>query len=335
MSLANRLVRCWYGPGRWCLLLLPLAVVFRMLAALRRHLYAHRWLPVERLPVPVIVIGNITAGGTGKTPLALWLVTRLTAAGYRPGIVSRGHGGRAQSPLPAFADSEAAAVGDEPVLLARRAVCPVWVGRRRAAAARALLQAHPEVDVIVADDGLQHYALARDMEVAVMDGERGLGNGWPLPAGPLRESRKRLSEVDAVVINGDGAGAAGLNCPFFRMRLIGRGFQALADPGRLAAVDRFRGRRVNALAGIGNPNRFFTALRNLGLDITAHAYPDHYAFRQSDLPAGTLLMTEKDAVKCARLHHPDAWAWVVDAEVDEGLETLVFKRLKHHGQQTA
>lgn len=332
MSLEDRLVRCWYGPGRWCLLFLPLSLVFRLLAGMRRWLYARGGLPVDRLPVPVIVIGNITAGGTGKTPLAIWLTKRLKAAGYRPGVVSRGHGGRAAAPTPVFAESDPRAVGDEPVLMAGRTACPVWVGRQRGAAARALLRANPQVDVIIADDGLQHYALARDMEIAVVDGRRGLGNGWPLPAGPLREGPGRLDSVDAVVVNGDPAGPVGHIGSCFRMWLSGRCFRQLHDPARQESVAYFRGRQVHALAGIGNPDRFFKALIDLGLDVIPHAYPDHHDYRPGDLPAGTLVMTEKDAVKCARLAHPDAWVFMVDAEVDEGLETLVFNLLKRPGQ---
>ena len=178
------------------------SLIFRAIAAARRGAYRAALLKTERLPVPVIIVGNITVGGTGKTPLVLWLVTLLARHGMRPAIVSRGYGGDLASPRPVTAASDPARVGDEPVLLAQRSGCPVWVGADRVAAARALLAAHPACDVIVSDDGLQHYRLARDVELAVVDGARGLGNGLMLPAGPLREPAARLREVDAVVING-------------------------------------------------------------------------------------------------------------------------------------
>lgn len=308
--------------------------------ALRSWAYRLGLRPSVRLPVPVIVVGNLTAGGAGKTPVTLKLVDWLQAAGYRPAIVSRGYGGKARQAMPVLPDSDPILVGDEPVLLARRAGCPVWIGRRRAEAGRQLLAFHPEVDVLVADDGLQHYALARDLEVAVVDGRRGFGNGWLLPAGPLREPVRRLNPVVAVVLNGDARSDLDLLPPVFTMHLAGERFRNLLDPSHTASVSELAGVPAHAIAGIGHPQRFFDHLAALGLKCENHAFPDHHAFSQGDLPAGRLLMTEKDAVKIIplvqELGMQDCWFLAVDAEMGPGLKELILSRLnKDHGPQTA
>lgn len=323
-------------------LLAPWSLLFGVLAGLRTLAYQLRLLRSRRLPVPVIVVGNITAGGTGKTPLTLALVDWLRAAGLRPGIVSRGHGGQGREPMPVLPDSDPAVAGDEPVLLARRAGCPVWIGRRRVSAARRLLAMHPEVDLILADDGLQHYALARDFEIVVVDGIRGLGNGWLLPAGPLRECRRRLERVDAVVVN--GRMRTDLPGRVFSMRLAGEVFRHLQDPSRTATARDLADRPLHAVAGIGHPQRFFDHLTALGLAFTAHAFPDHHAFHAEDLPPGRVLMTEKDAVKLLPLAGEpglsDCWYLAVDAIPEPGLKHLILSRIHkdrepHHGPQVA
>lgn len=324
MSLESRLVRCWYGKAGWCGLLFPLAMLYGLISALRRRYYRLR--PVSRLPVPVIVIGNLTVGGTGKTPLVLWLVKRLRAAGYHPGIISRGYGATSQGICAVPGSGDAAVFGDEPVLLARRNLCPVWIGHRRSEVGRALLAAHPDIDVIVADDGLQHYALARDMEIVVVDGRRGFGNGLLMPAGPLRESRQRLMAVDAVVIHG-GDSLPDLTKPTWRMDLRGGMLHNLAEPSRQLGPEHFFGRTVHALAGIGHPERFFDTLKGLGITIMPHAFPDHHAYTRDELPVGEVIMTEKDAVKCLAFGRDDIWVYVVDAEVSEGLEKQVLIKL--------
>jgi tetraacyldisaccharide 4'-kinase len=314
----------------------PLAGLFLIVAGLRRLAYRHRLLPVHRLPVPVIVVGNITVGGTGKTPLTLWLVRSLQQAGWRPGIVSRGYGGSLPGPAPVLADSDPAAVGDEPLLLARRAGVPVWIGRRRARAGRALLAAHPEVNVLISDDGLQHYALARDVEIAVVDGVRRFGNGWLLPAGPLRELPARLDSVDAVVVHGGETGWLKVRPPVYGMRLEPTRLRQLGDPGRTRPLAWLTGRRLHAVAGIGHPQRYFDLLRRLGAEVQQHAFPDHHAFGVGDLPTGTVVMTEKDAVKCTRFARADDWVLEVDAVVDSGLQTRILDLLaSHHGSETA
>lgn len=327
---------------RW--LLIPFSVLFRLLVALRVMAYRRGWLHAERLPVPVVVVGNLTAGGAGKTPLTLTLVAWLQEAGYKPGVVSRGYGGSGRQAMPVLPDSDPALVGDEPVLLARRAGCPVWIGRRRAEAGRQLLLFHPEVDVLVADDGLQHYALARDMEIVVVDGQRGFGNGWPLPAGPLREPVRRLKQVAAVVLNGDGLQSLEISRPLFRMWMRGECFRNVLDPGQTVGASALADAPLHAIAGIGNPRRFFDALVEKGLSVVPHAYPDHHAFKPDDLPAGQLVMTEKDAVKIAplaqELGRQDCWVLAVDAELEPGLKELMLSQLNkdqghHHGPQTA
>jgi len=330
------LERCWYGHCRTRFLLAPLSLVFFLLVAGRRLAYRAGLFRVRRLPVPVIVVGNLGVGGSGKTPLTLRIVEWLAELGYRPGIISRGYGGRARASMPVKADSDPALVGDEPVLLARRAACPVWIGRKRAEAGRQLLAFHPEVDVLVSDDGLQHYALHRDMEIVVVDGLRGFGNGRLLPAGPLREPLGRLATVDAAVVNGGDPEDFILLPPSFAMHLRGATFRNLRDPTQTAVATDFAGREIHALAGIGHPQRFFDHLERLGLNATPQAFPDHHAYTADDLPAGTLLMTEKDAVKCAPFASPDAWFLAVDADLEPGLKTLINHTLKaRHGPKTA
>lgn len=330
------LERCWYGHCRSRFLLAPLSLFFYFLVASRRLAYRAGLFRVWRLPVPVIVVGNLGVGGSGKTPLTLRLVEWLVELGYHPGIISRGYGGRARAPMPVRADSDPTLVGDEPVLMARRAACPLWIGRKRAEAGRQLLAFHPEVDVLVSDDGLQHYALDRDMEIVVVDGLRGFGNGCLLPAGPLREPLGRLATVDAAVVNGGDPEDFILLPPIFTMRLRGATLRNLCDPTQTAVATDFAGREIHALAGIGHPQRFFDHLEHLGLNVTPHVFPDHHHYTADDLPAGILLMTEKDAVKCAPFASPDAWFLAVDADLEPGLKTLINHTLKaRHGPQTA
>lgn len=330
------LERCWYGDCRYRFLLLPPSLLFLLLVVWRRLAYRVGLFRTVRLPVPVIVVGNLGVGGSGKTPLTLRIALWLRELGYQPGIISRGYGGHARAPMPVGADSDPALVGDEPLLLARRGVCPVWIGRKRGEAGRRLLAHHPEVDVLVTDDGLQHYALARDMEIVVVDGERGFGNGRLLPAGPLREPLGRLATVDAAVVNGGNPDDFILLPPSFAMRLSGATFRNLREPARTAVAADFTGRQVHALAGIGHPQRFFDHLERLGVRAQTHAFPDHHVFTENDLPCGTLLMTEKDAVKCTAFAPPDTWFLAVDAELEPGLKTLIDHTLKaRHGPQTA
>ncbi|MDE2306584.1 MAG: tetraacyldisaccharide 4'-kinase [Gammaproteobacteria bacterium] len=292
MSVQTWLNRSWYGPAPrpW---LVPLEGLFGALSAGRRIAYRRGWFASARVAAPVVVVGNLTVGGAGKTPLVDWLARRLAAAGWRPGIATRGYRGRSKAARLVQATDLAAVVGDEPVLLARRSGRPVAVARERAAAARLLLASG--CDLVICDDGLQHYALAREVEIAVIDGERRFGNGHLLPAGPLREPAGRLAQVDAVVVNGGEPRRGEL-----AMRLEAEHAVPLAGgaPRPLAA---FAGKPVHAVAGIGHPQRFFAMLRAAGIEPIEHPLDDHAPIggalqRLTDrIP---VLMTEKDAVKC-------------------------------------
>lgn len=321
----------WYRSTAWQLLLWPLSQLYSLLRFLRRLCYRAGLIPSDKLPVPVIVVGNISVGGTGKTPLVIWLARYLKAKGLRPGIVSRGYGGASRAPQPVLGISDTASAGDEPVLLARRSGCPVWVGRERSAAARLLLNDHPDCNILLCDDGLQHYRLRRDLEIVVIDGVRGLGNGFLLPAGPLREPKSRLDSVDAVVVNGSGGFARQKERGSFNMAISGETFYNLADQSLIAQASDFGTKNVRAIAGMGNPERFFALLQTLGLKFTAHRFPDHHAFSAQDLKfegAGAIIMTEKDAVKCEKFAAPNMWFLPVEAVVDAALGELVLRRLK-------
>ncbi len=293
---------------------------------MRRLAYRLKIFKTHRLSVPVIVVGNITVGGTGKTPMVIWLAQYLKKMGLRPGIVSRGYGGSAKYwPQQVLPGSDPTAVGDEPVLIARRTDCPVSVGPDRAVAALAL-QRYVDCDVIISDDGLQHYALGRDIEIAVVDGERGFGNGFCLPAGPLRERVGRLGKVDMVVSNGTtGPGR-------YIMQLGNIEVVNLLDPSQTRKLDDFREEdRVYAMAGIGNPERFFKQLENAGISIERVGFPDHYKYTKADLEiAGdaTVLMTEKDAVKCRRFAKPQHWYVRVDAQLHDAFAIRLSKLIK-------
>ncbi len=338
-SFATRLARAWYRPhlGLVTLALTPLSALFAAASAIRRTLYRAHVLASHRLPVPVIVVGNISVGGTGKTPLVMALARALAARGWHPGLVSRGYGAADTREARVIdASASASSVGDEPLLLAR-AGFPVAVGRDRAAAGRALLVAHPDCDVIIADDGLQHYALERDVEIAVLDAARNLGNGWRLPAGPLREPVRRLDTTDAIVVNGPRTSVAlSTSVPKFGMWLNGDLLHAVNDPQRTLRPKALRGMRVHAVAGIGNPERFFAHLRGLGLAPVVHPFPDHYAFTASDLAlpdAQAIVMTEKDAVKCSAIADARCWFLPVRAELDPALVDRVLAKLATRAAQ--
>lgn len=319
MSLETHLTRRWYGRPGWLWLLWPLEGLYRALTALRRAAYRRGWLASWRAPVPVLVVGNIAVGGTGKTPVVIALCQALREAGWRPGIVSRGYGAQPLAfPHLVEAGDDAAVAGDEPLLLARRSQCLVVIAPDRASAVRELLRGQ-RCDVVICDDGLQHYALARDIELVVIDGGRGLGNRHCLPVGPLREPAARLAAVDALLING-GDGPAGLG---HRFQLRPTALVQLATGRRLAVEEWPQDqRRVHAVAGIGNPGRFFTTLRQLGFDVAEHPKPDHHRFTAADFSFGDdlpVIMTEKDAVKCTGLDDPRLWYLAVDAALPDFL----------------
>ncbi|MFM9913667.1 MAG: tetraacyldisaccharide 4'-kinase [Methylophilaceae bacterium] len=322
----NWLQNQWVRLSVWHILLLPFAFLFLLLSATRRLAYGLGLFKIISLPIPVIIVGNISVGGTGKTPLILWLAEFLTEQGYRPGIISRGYASRAKQPQSVSLATDPALVGDEAVLLAQRLKCPVWVGKDRVAVARALLISRPDCNVILSDDGLQHYRLGRDVEVAVVDGVRRFGNGFVLPAGPLREPQQRLQCVDAVVVNG---GVVAEN--EYAMTLQGRTFCNLRDVEVLADIDDFSDQNCHAVAGIGHPARFFNHLRGLGLNVVEHAFADHHTFTPQDLQfddGAAILMTEKDAVKCRAFASPKCWYLSVAAKLDAAFGDKILEKLR-------
>ena len=328
----NWIHRVWYedAPSGW--VLLPLSGLYWLILGVRKFLYDCGIFKTHKVTVPVVVVGNITAGGTGKTPTVLWLVEQLRARGFTPGIVSRGYGGRkSNAPMRVEGDSAADVVGDEPVLLARRSDCPVVVDANRTRAAAML--AEDGVDVIIADDGLQHYRLGRDYEICVIDGARGLGNRRLLPAGPLRESPERLTRVDQLLVNGpmqasDHLSVAEQNALEFELvatdacRLNG----SLVRP-----LERFAGSAVHAVAGIGNPPRFFDMLRGQGIQVVEHAFPDHAALTRKDVEFGDdfpVFMTEKDAVKLGPTVNDKFWYIPVTLTMDPVLALPLIEQIE-------
>ncbi|GAA4025131.1 tetraacyldisaccharide 4'-kinase [Actimicrobium antarcticum] len=329
-SFEQRLTAAWQRRGVLACLLWPVSILFAVLTALRRNLYRVGWLSSTRMPVPVVVVGNIFVGGTGKTPLVLWLVDALRQAGFVPGVISRGYGGQPDAVAEVLPDSLPVQVGDEPLLIAQRGHCPVVVGRDRVAAASALLLRHPAVDVIISDDGLQHYRLQRAAEIVLFD-ERGGGNGWLLPAGPLREPMSRRRDV--TVVNARQV-PAGFPPATLQMTLIGTTAEALADRSRAVALSGLGG-TILAAAGIGNPERFFRMLRAAGLSITTMPLPDHHDFSDNPfagISADVILITEKDAVKCVQIEalktDPRLWVVPVAAHIDGPLTELIVEKLR-------
>jgi tetraacyldisaccharide 4'-kinase len=333
-SLESTLTRAWLRRGPLACALWPVSLLFRALSGARALLYRSGIKHADKLPVPVVVVGNIFIGGTGKTPLTIWLCGVLRAAGFTPGVISRGHGASGQAPRAVTPQSTPQDVGDEPLLIAQRGACPVVVGRSRVAAARALLALHPEVDILISDDGLQHYAMQRDVEIVLFDG-RGAGNGWLLPAGPLREPASRRR--DFTVVNAPELGAslrAAVGGRPYRMQLTG----AMAEPllgGPGVALAALAGKRLVAAAGIGNPGRFFAMLRAAGLTVGELALPDHHDFldRPFDgVDADIILMTEKDAVKCRQIEHlkddPRLWVVPVTAQLDGALAEHIVEKCR-------
>jgi tetraacyldisaccharide 4'-kinase len=313
-ALERWLAQRWYGGVSPGLGLRALAGAYRVARGLGRD------EPPQRLPVPVLVAGNFTAGGTGKTPLVIALARELSARGWRPGIVSRGHGRRSDSPVRVGDETAVAECGDEPKLIHERTGLPVFVDRDRVAAARAAIAAG--CNLVIADDGLQHRRLARDVEIEVIDGERGYGNGLLLPAGPLREAPRAC---DFRVVNGEAQRAGD-----WPMQLRLREASLLDDDSRRRPLAAFAAAPVHAVAGIGNPARFFQALRALGLELHEHAFADHHDFERSDFAGirGSVLMTEKDAVKCRALGLADAWVVPVEAELPPAFLAALAARLE-------
>ena len=321
--------REWQRRGVFAWALWPLSFVFGAIAAVRRLAFRQGWFRVESAGIPVVVVGNVTVGGTGKTPTVIALVEALREAGLTPGVVSRGYGGTAKpSPIAVTPDSDAHEVGDEPALIARRTGAPVFVCADRVAAVRALRAAHTDVDVIISDDGLQHYRLARDVEIVVFDQRLG-GNRFLLPAGPLREplSRRR----DATLINDPYARTLPPWERTFALKLVPQLAWRVDAPDERRALASFAGQRTAAAAGIGAPERFFAMLRDHGLSPETRALPDHHHFESNPFEAeaaDAILVTEKDAVKCAGWHDARLWAVPVRGVLDPRLIALVVEKVR-------
>ena len=305
-------------------LLWPLSLLYRTLIFLRRKLYQFHVLKVNRFSVPVIVVGNITVGGSGKTPLVIEIAKFLQQKGWRPGIISRGYGGKANHyPCRVHAKSNPREVGDEPLLMVRHTDCPTIVDPNRSRGVKTLL-GKTNCNIVLSDDGLQHLALGRDIEIAVIDGQRRFGSGFCLPAGPLREPISRLKTVDFMVSKGKACANE------FAMNLIPDHFYQLIQAENKKNPDYFSGKKLHAVAGIGNPEQFFSSLRGLGLTITEHPFPDHYFFKPRDFNYGkdaVILMTEKDAVKCVGLVDARLWCLKAKTTLDETFFNALLNRI--------
>lgn len=323
------LTQRWYRRSllSWCLL--PLAWLYQLISSLRRLAYQKDWLTRHKLPVPVIVVGNISVGGTGKTPFVIWLVEQLRQAGYQPGVVSRGYGGHSSHyPLDVDSQSSTRQVGDEPLLIHQRTGCPVVVDPNRPRAAVHLLAKH-HCDVVISDDGLQHYALQRDIEIVLVDAGRRFGNKYCLPAGPLREPVSRLQQVDFIIYNGEHSTAS------YQMQLnFNETYHLLT--GESVSLTDFKGAEIHAVAGIGHPQRFFDQLAEQQLIVHPHPFADHWQFSASDFNFADdfpILMTEKDAVKCREFANKNMWYVPVSAQLSANLFAEIDHKLKriNHG----
>lgn len=319
----------WYGDGRGRFLLMPLSYLYSAINTLQRKTQSKNH---TRLACPVIVVGNLTVGGTGKTPLTIHIIKLLQQAGYSPAIITRGYGGKATTwPQSVTVESDPNLVGDEAVLMASSTAVPVYAGANRLASIERLLSTH-NCDVIVSDDGMQHYKLPRDIQIAVIDGKRQLGNGYCLPAGPLRENKARLNDCDLIVVNGENPQENSFENDCFAMNLSGLTLYNLSTL-ETKSLDELTGQTVQALTGIGNPQRFYKSLKDAGLKVIENSFPDHYVFEKNDLTfdeASIVIMTEKDAVKCKSLIGNDKqyWCLPVTARLPNEFNIALLTKLK-------
>ncbi|VAW97042.1 Tetraacyldisaccharide 4'-kinase [hydrothermal vent metagenome] len=325
--ITHHLQQSWYDKSGLTLALRPLSWLFILISVTRRYLYSVGIKKATQLSVPTIIVGNLTVGGTGKTPLVIWLANYLKELGYKPGILSRGYGGMAHSwPQQVRPDADPYIVGDEAVVISRRTQCPMAVGPDRVAAGEALLK-YSDCDIVISDDGLQHYPLKRNIEILVIDGIRRFGNGYCLPAGPLRECVSRKEEVDCKVTNGVAAQGE------YAMSYTGLTIVNLITE-ETRPLSEIVEHSIKAVAGIGNPDRFFNFLRSHGLRLETKAFPDHYLFQEDSIVADddtVVLMTEKDAVKCQRFAKPNWWYVPVNVTLPKefGLEIINLLEKSH------
>lgn len=313
----------WYQPKGWSKLLLPLSGLFWLISTIRRKAFQKGIFKQHSIGVPVVVVGNITVGGNGKTPLVIYLSQFLKQQGFRPGVISRGYGGKANSyPMLVESNSDPKQCGDEPLFIKQRVNCPVMVDPDRVRGAKALTE-QQNCNVIICDDGLQHYRLNRDLEIAVVDGQRRQGNNLLLPAGPLREGAWRLKEVDLIVLNGGSLKKHEYLMTLEPAKLVNAKFR-----GKTQSVSNLHG-SISAVAGIGNPQRFFDLLKSKGVNLEQEIpFADHHQFKESDFPDGIVLMTEKDAVKCAAFAKEKWWYLPVSATLSDEFHQVFLKKLK-------
>jgi len=317
----------WSNMNIIAFLLLPLAFVYKCVTATRRLLFRFHFLRAQRLPVPIIVVGNITAGGTGKTPVVISLANKLKNAGFTPGIISRGYRGDGKN-REVSRHSVATEVGDEPILIHKKTNCPVWVGKNRLDIASALITKHPKVNVLISDDGLQHYWLPRDFEICVVDGERLFGNTLPIPSGPMREPLSRLSTCDLVVINGNRH--LDIATATIQMNPKGTLLYSLTDQTIIREPRDLENQKISAVTAIGNPDRFFNQLASLGIKAEKMAFPDHHHYNHNEIKNienDTIVMTEKDAVKFPAVDTKTCWVLPVDAEFSEDPLNFILQKL--------
>lgn len=330
------LIDQWYNPKPWGNILWPFSKLFGYLVKLRKYFYERNIFKSYHASVPVIIVGNLTVGGTGKTPLVLYLAQLLTQNGFRPGIVSRGYKGEVKSVVLVSPYSNPRVVSDEAVLLASRAKCPVIVAKKRAVGVEQIVR-HNKVNIIISDDGLQHYGLQRDIEIVVIDGDRRFGNGHSLPMGPLRETTDRLETVDLVVTNGGSTAKENEHT----MRIVCDEVYSLSHPDKTRKIEDFIGKPVHAIAGIGYPQRFFQQLRDLGIIVIPHPFPDHYEFSPADVAFADqlpVIMTEKDAVKCKHFANSKHWVAAISVVLPDGFDDAVLQlidKVKHDRQKSA
>jgi len=321
----NYIQRSWYNKSNLTIILKPLSWVFCCIVFIREKMYRYKILKSYQLSVPVIIVGNITVGGNGKTPLVIWLANKLKQSGYRPGIISRGYGGKAKKwPQQVRPDSDPLIVGDEAIVLSRRTECPMAVGPDRVATGRALVK-YSNCDIIISDDGMQHYRLKRTIEIAVVNANTKFGNELCLPAGPLREPIKRLDNINFVVTNGESSSSE------YNMVYEGEDIYCLNDSNKRINLSEFANQKIHAVAAIAHPDRFFDNLKAHDIELIEHVFQDHYSFTENDIRFNddlAVIMTEKDAVKCHRFNVENCWYLPIKCKISNSLELSILNKLE-------
>lgn len=318
----------YYNKTTWAIFLLPISLFFYLVIIVRKFLYKAKILKSFRFKVPVVIVGNITMGGTGKTPIIISLVNDLMGRKFKVGIISRGYKSKFSHAREVLFSSNYKDVGDEPLLLKKKLKCPVYVGIDRVKTGKKLLEDYPDTDLILSDDGLQHYALSRDFEIIVVDGNRGFGNHYLLPAGPLREPLNRLKKSDAIILNGPSKNFK--HTPnTFDTEEINENYFSLLSGGERVTSRIFKDKKVVAITGIGNPKKFFDTLESKGISFKKHIYPDHYNFKQADFDKfqqNYIIMTEKDAIKCAEIKHNNLWVLPLTLKINKTIIKNIIKK---------